>query len=107
MTYKTQIKVQFDALTTTVENGGSEVLGYDLVRDDGENGDFESLVSNKESYLGLQFTDYLVTPGKHYRYKYRAMNVNGWGDFSDIGYLYAASVPDTPAAPSLILVDAT
>ena len=44
--------------------------------------------------------------GVTYRYKYRARNVNGWGEFSDITYLIAASKPEIPPAPALISVDA-
>lgn len=45
-----------------------------------------------------------VVKNRVYRYKYRARNVNGWGDFSHPGYLFAADVPSEPAKPSLISV---
>lgn len=45
--------------------------------------------------------------GKLYRYKYRARNVNGWGDFSQPGYIFAAEVPSKPAVPSLKSVTST
>lgn len=40
-----------------------------------------------------------VTSGATYRFRYRATNFNGWGPFSDIAYILAASVPGIPAAP--------
>lgn len=75
------------------ENGGSPILGYELWRDDGNNGDFINLYT-VDTMLSLSYLDMKVEKGVIYRYKYRARNVNGWGDFSDSGYLFAANVPD-------------
>jgi hypothetical protein len=66
-------------------NGGSSILSYDLWRDDGKGGDFYSLYGTRattEQILILEYTDYNVSKGVSYRYKYRARNINGWGDFS-------------------------
>lgn len=76
----------------TSENGGSAILGYDLWRDDGDEGDFNRL-SNSDVSMALSYTDRTPRQSLVYRYKYRARNVNGWGAFSDVGYLYAADVP--------------
>ena len=57
--------------------------------------------------LALSFMDTDVQPALMYRYKYRARNVNGWGEFSEVGLLFAANVPEAPAAPTLIAVDST
>lgn len=43
MTNANQIYVVWDLLLEA-ENGGSTILGYDLWRDDGRSGDFESLI---------------------------------------------------------------
>jgi len=77
-----------------------------LWRDDGNNGDFYSLYFI-DSILGLGFTDLMVEKAVSYRYMYRARNINGWGEFSNIGYLYAASVPGKPFAPAMTFVDST
>lgn len=37
-----------------------------------------------------------------YRVRYRASNVNGWSDWSPIGYIQAASVPDAPETITLV-----
>ncbi len=40
--------------------------------------------------------------GAQYRLRYKARNFNGWGPFSDISYILAATVPSEPEAPHLI-----
>ena len=55
----------------------------------------------------MTFLDQDVEKALLYRYKYRARNINGWGEFSEVSYLYAANVPSTPDAPTLIQVDTT
>jgi hypothetical protein len=71
------------------------VLGYDLWRDDGLNGNYFDLYQSN-SVLSTTFFDTNVVPNRLYRYIYRARNINGWGDFSFPGYLFAADVPSTP-----------
>ena len=83
--------IQYNFLTLT-QNGGSPILGYDLWRDDGANGDYQSLFS-VDNDLANFFLDTNVEKGLLYRYKYRARNINGWGDFSNPGYLFAADAP--------------
>lgn len=81
----------YEAFTVSM-NGGSPVLGYDLWRDDGLNGNFMRLYTSDE-VLATVFFDVNVMKNRMYRYKYRARNINGWGDFSFPGYLFAADVP--------------
>ena len=103
-----KIRVEFGTLESATYNGGSQILGYDLWRDDGAGGDLGSLYGSAaafQSNLALTFTDFDVMKGTTYRYMYRARNINGWGDFSEVGYLFAASVPARPQAPSLVSVD--
>jgi hypothetical protein len=38
---------------------------------------------------------------------YRARNINGWGQFSNAGYLFAADNPTKPHAPTLVSVTST
>lgn len=37
-----------------------------------------------------------IGSGLTYRLKYRAGNIHGWGDFSDVAYILAATVPSAP-----------
>jgi hypothetical protein len=57
--------------------------------------------------LSLIHYDTLVLKNRVYRYKYRARNINGWGDFSDPGYIFAADLPSQPEKPRLISVTST
>ena len=97
--------IQYNFLISS-QNGGSPILGYDLWRDDGANGDYQSLFS-VDNVLANFFLDANVKKGLLYRYKYRARNINGWGDFSNPGYLFAADAPSQPQAPTLKEVTST
>jgi hypothetical protein len=102
-----RIRVEYSSLDTLATNGGSSILGYDLWRDDGAGGDLATIYGERastQSILALHYTDFSVVKGTTYRYKYRARNINGWGDFSSEAYLFAAGVPSTPRAPSVLAV---
>lgn len=43
-----------------------------------------------------------ITAGLTYRVRYRAKNVNGWSEWSPVGYIQTATVPSAPNAPSMI-----
>ena len=75
-TTKKKIKIFYDALEGA-DTGGSPILGYDLWRDDGLEGNFSPLFTS-DSILGTFYVDYNVQPARLYRYKYRARNVNGY-----------------------------
>lgn len=74
------------------DNGGSEILGYQLERDDGAGGDFIVLVGEgidgAEEYLKLSYTAYEgIVEGVTYRYRYRGKNAAGWGPYSPVTHL--------------------
>ena len=50
---------------------------------------------------------YEIIRGMPYRFRYRATNVNGWGPFSPITTIYAASRPISPLPVTLISSDTT
>jgi hypothetical protein len=95
----TSIKVLYPALSQA-QNGGSPVLGYDLWRDDGLNGNYFRLYT-ADNVLSLVYFDTNVLKNRVYRFKYRARNINSWGDFSSPGYIFAANLPNQPAKPAL------
>jgi len=53
-----------------------------------------------------EVSSYVVTEGisrgKIYRFRYRVRNINGWSVFSEIGYITAFSIPNTPPAPKFV-----
>lgn len=111
ITDKTRIKADW-AKIVSPNDGGSEVLSYQLEMDDGEGGDFVVLVgggaSEDEYFLKLTYTVYSgISEGSTYRFRYRSLNSVGWSDYSPITYIMAASVPEKPAAPQLAAVTST
>jgi hypothetical protein len=67
-------------------------------RDDGRSGDFTKLFVS-DTVISTSYTDLQVETSLRYRYKYRVRNVNGYSDFSSLGYLFAASVPNKAPTP--------
>lgn len=93
-------------LLTEEQNGGAEILSYDLWRDDGHSGDFERLFFT-DRIIASAYTDLQVEPSLIYRYKYRCLNQNGWGPFSPLAYLIAADRPSKSQTPTRISFSAT
>lgn len=95
------------------ENGGSEIVGYDMQIDDGHNGDYRYVLGGDRSTNTLE-TSVLLTneqdgieAGLTYRVRYRAINVIGEGPWSDIAYIRAAVLPYAPDSPVVTYFDAT
>jgi hypothetical protein len=42
----------------------------------------------------------LISQGVTYGFRYRARNIYGWGSWSPITYILAASVPEAPLTPA-------
>lgn len=71
------------------------MLNYQIQYDDGQNGDYSSVFTLSPTITitkGIQRS--LV-----YRVRYRAQNFNGWGPYSDVGYIKAGTIPTIPPAP--------
>ena len=89
-------------------NGGDEITSYSLEIDDGTGGDFTPLVGHEEDYLLFKYTlREGVQRAVNYRMRYRARNRIGWGEYSDIVYVLAATVPTKPPRPTLVGSDST
>lgn len=84
---------------TSPQNGGSNVLSYNLQWDAGYPGTFVELVGQTNPYLGLSYTVTSavdgLTPGLAYTFVYRAQNIYGWGPLSDKSTFLAAAIPLT------------
>lgn len=74
-----------------------------------DTGDVSTTFSKVNGYVfsSNQFTftvniaSLTMTPGKYYRFKYRAVNVKGFSDYSGILTVPVADVPTAPTAPIL------
>lgn len=86
---------------TEPNNQGSTIVSYEVQIDDGNEGSFTTFAGGDTSnHISLSaHTSTGIVKGLTYRVRYRAKNVNGWGEYSDITYIIAASVPDPPAKP--------
>lgn len=71
--------------------------------DDGFSGDFYTLIgfSPNSKLTTFKVTENIFKGRKH-RFKYRAKNDVGWGDFSLEAAILAARVPDTPDRPTFL-----
>ena len=97
-TNQNQIKVMWSAVSG-IDNGGSDVLSYNLQWDAGIEGQFVELVGQSNTYLSLFYTVTSavdgLTPGLAYTFRYRAKNIYGWGPFSNEATFLAAAIPLT------------
>ena len=75
-------------------------------RDDGLSGDFSPMFETNV-VLASAYLDIGVETSNIYRYKYRARNVNGFGEFSEPGLLFAASPPSQPEPPTRVSFDSS
>lgn len=91
------------------DNGGSPIISYELVMDDGKSGSFISLVGFKQNSLLQEFSvsnPDLIVKGRRHRFMYRAKNIVGWGPYSDEAFVLAARVPSPAEAPYFLTFQA-
>jgi hypothetical protein len=95
----TQIAVD---ITTVSGINGAAITSYHIVIDDGAGGSFVELQGESSETTATSATySTSITAGAYYRVKYRAKNIIGYSDYSDITYILAATIPDTPDAPTI------
>lgn len=87
-----QIEVTWAALVTP-QDGGSAITSYQLLWDSGVNGGMFSEVVGFSSPYTSTSKIISVTPATTYQFKYAAQNVIGWGTFSSVSSIKAASRP--------------
>lgn len=84
--------MQWTALTSPA-NGASTVLSYEIQWDQGTS-TWVSLAGGSSYYTGTSYTIALgITSGATYKFKVRAYNKWGWGDFSPEASILAANKP--------------
>ena len=94
-TSETQIEVTWTAITSAPANGGSSVTSYNLQWDAGSGGaTWSNVVGYSPAYTGTSIVlTSSITAGATYQFQVRARNVDGWGAFSPVTSIKAASVP--------------
>lgn len=103
---ETAIAVSYAALSGNSETGGSDILSYNIVFDDGSNGStFTTLAGETPFTTSLAYTKSGLTSGTTYQFKYRAYNKHGWSDYSPVISILAAEVPDTMDAITFAIQD--
>ena len=102
---RSEIKVDFSPLTVNSETGGAPVLGYHL-QISASDSVFADIFGQDEQINVLSTNAMvsapLVTEGVTYGFRYRARNIYGWGDWSPVTYILAASVPSAPPTPTYV-----
>ena len=93
-------------------NGGCPITSFDIQRDDGHDGPFQSLVGLSSPYLmgSLTVAQSQATPivrGRMYKFRYRARNCVGWGPLSEELQALAADPPLAPPSPTRASTSAT
>lgn len=95
-------------LTESSETGGSAIISYGLEVDDGAGGSFNEIVGGSPTTdpytLNSKVVTTAIASGATYRARYRAYNVHGWGEYSPIGTITAASMPAATSEPTLSIV---
>jgi len=82
-------------------DGGAPLLSYNVQWDQGSGSVDTELVGYSVPYLALSYlvtsaTEGLVN-GATYKFRYRASNKYGWGDYSEVSSILAADVPQQAA----------
>jgi len=114
----TKIRASFSEFdgASAAATGGSLVLSYNLQRTDAVTTiqaaqvavDWIDIGGADANYsLSTDYTVVGLERGANYGFRYRAINVNGPGPWSDITVVTAASVPSAPPAPQYLSSSAT
>lgn len=101
LTSETSITVEVSNYDSAPENGGSPILSLSIWWDQGVS-NWVPIVGEYTYSLELQHTVSLLTPGASYRFKYRAINAFGYGDFSAETAVIAASIPEKISLASTV-----
>ena len=96
-TDRTTIYISFDALVDG-NNGGSQILAYNIYMDDGMDGDFVNVESQMDLTWNTASIGATLTTGNIYRLKYSATNVHGEGPLSDEVWILVAEIPAEPTS---------
>lgn len=85
-----QIQVNWVALTTDADKGGSTILSYHLQWDQGTGSWADLIGLSTESTATTYTVTSGITGGTSYQFKVRAKNLYGFGDYSAVATIVAA-----------------
>ena len=86
--------MEWSLVTAAPINGGSSIISYNLQWDNGSNeAQWIDLLGISPVYTSNSNIVTSVLSGASYKFRIRARNVFGWGDFSPITVIKAAKVP--------------
>ena len=107
-TNEAELHVHWAFLAGSGDDGGSPVISYGLEVDDGAGGPYASAAGAAPLTSPYSLNSKLITTaiasGLTYRVRVRVYNLHGWGPYSPVGTIVAASLPDAPLAPTLTIV---
>ena len=93
-----QIEITWTELVAEA-TGGSPITSYHLEWDDGVNG-FQSLQGGPDAADYSLDTSHIISSGivsgAAYTFRLQARNIHGWGEYSVVTTIAAASTPDAP-----------
>lgn len=100
------------AAPTGTNNGGSAILGYAVYWDSATAGSgsqvWTELIGESSTHTALTYSRTTgITGGKTYAVKVKAKNKWGWGPFSSVTSILAATVPGPPGVPVTTIDAAT
>ena len=90
-TNSNQIALKWDTVSG-IQNGGSTITLYNVQWDQGTDNLAYTLISTSALTYTATNSDGLLS-GYPYKFRYRAQNKYGWGDYSEISIFNAASIP--------------
>jgi hypothetical protein len=100
-TSEIQIQVNWDPLTVYNDVRGSDIISYHLQYDAETNGAFWiDIIGINAFYPSTSFTlTYGIRAGRVYNFRVRALNLWGWGPFSEMSWVKSSRAP--LAVPSI------
>jgi len=93
-----------DALTS-IETGGVPIISYQIDYDmNTKNAEWIELKGFSANDLSLATTKNGLLFNSRYMVRYRAKNIYGWSEYSEITSIYTIMVPQAPQAVTSMLV---
>ena len=108
-TSQANIDFMWDPLETLEETGGTDILSYNVQWDSGTDGyQFLHLVGYAAIFMETEYSiSSHIEVGKSYQVRIAAKNYWGWGSYSEILTITAASFPEQVSQPSTGIDEAT